>query len=76
MSTDHPIRSCSILVQIFFGDVILGDLMRVDFLFLSIPGTFHAGHGVGLKRVSFFQQLVDALRIRFFDAGQSLQIPR
>ena len=65
-----------VFLQIFLGHVILGNLMRADFLLVSVPGFFNAHHGIGLQRVPFFQQLVDTLRSRLFDPGQSLQISR
>src|SRR5438445_4580617 len=65
-----------LFVQIFAGNIILRHLVRANFLLISVPGVFDARHYVGLERVSFIEQLVDTLRIRTFDAGQSLQISR
>src|SRR5260370_2551712 len=50
--------------------------MRANFPPISVPGVFHAGHYVGLERISFLDQLFDALRIGTFDVGESLQISR
>jgi hypothetical protein len=36
--------------------------MRANFALLSVIGIFHALHHVGLERVSFLDQLVDAPR--------------
>src|SRR6266566_9461975 len=65
-----------LFVQMFAGNIVLRHLMRANFLLISVPGVFHALHYVSLKRVSFLEQLVDTLRIRTFDAGQSLQVSR
>jgi hypothetical protein len=69
-------RSLTILHLDFAGNIILRHLMRANFLLIRVPGVFHARHYVGLERVSLLEQLVDTLRIRTFDAGQSLQISR
>jgi hypothetical protein len=61
-------------IQIFAGYVILRNFVGVDFLLVSVVGALNAGDYVRFKRVSFLQQLVDTLRIRRFDVGQSLQI--
>ncbi len=61
-----------LFIFIFVGNIILRHLMRVNFPSIMIPGVFHARH----ERVAFLDQLVYALRIRGFDAGQSLQISR
>src|SRR5207244_9368306 len=65
-------RAHSLLfIQIFAGNVILRHLVRENFLLISVPSVFHARHYVGLERVSFLEQLVNTLRIRTLDAGQS-----
>ena len=61
-------------IQIFAGYVILRNFVGVDFLLVSVVGALYAGNYVGFKRVSFLKQLVDTLRIRRFNIGQSLQI--
>ena len=61
-----------IFVQIFVGNIILGHFMRVNFVLISVPCVFDARHYFGLERVSFLDQLVDTLRVRAFDVGQSL----
>src|SRR5712692_6603377 len=72
-----PVTHYSLLfIQIFAGNIVLRHLVRANFLLISVPGVFDARHYVGLERVSFIEQLVDTLRIRTFDAGQSLQISR
>src|SRR5271156_1043722 len=65
-----------LFIQILAGNIILRNLMRVNFPLVSVPGVFHALHHIGLERVSFVEQLVYTLRIRTLDAGQSLQISR
>jgi hypothetical protein len=52
-----------VFVQIFFRDVVLGDLMRPDFLLVGVVRGFHTGDSVGFEGVSLFDQLVDALEI-------------
>ena len=63
---------CLVFLQIFTGYVILRNLMRTNLPLISVPSLFHARHYIGLERVSFLDQLVDTLRIRTFDVGQSL----
>src|SRR5260370_34168308 len=55
---------------------MLRHCMRANFPPISVPGVFHAGHYVGLERISFLDQLFDALQIGTFDVGESLQISR
>ena|SRR5437870_4439494 len=62
-------------VEIFAGNIIFGHLVSSNFLLISVPGLFDARHYVCLEGASFFDQLVDTLRIRTFEGGQSLQIP-
>ena len=62
----------SFLIQIFLGNIILRYLMSANFPLLSAPCVFYARHYVGFERVSFLEQLVDTLRIRTLDVGQSL----
>jgi hypothetical protein len=81
--SDHELYRCresqsltALFIQILAGNIILRHLVRANFLLISVPRVFHARHYVGLERVSFLEQLVDTLRIRTLDAGQSLQISR
>src|SRR6266446_2141724 len=69
-------RSLTTFIQILAGNIVLRHLMRANFPLVSVIGVFDALHHVGLERVPFFEQLVDTLRIRTLDIGQSLQIPR
>ena len=68
-------RHCSchrlrlLFVQIFTRHIILRHLVRVNFLFIGALGVFHADHRGSLERISFLEQLVDALRVRSFKAG-------
>ena len=57
------------LVQIFFRHVVLRDLVRVDFPFLIFICVFDTGYYVGLERISFLDQLADALRISACNAA-------
>jgi len=48
--------------------------MGMNFFFVGVSGIFHARDDLGLKRVTFFEQLVDAFGICLFNIGQSLQV--
>jgi predicted RNA binding protein YcfA (HicA-like mRNA interferase family) len=61
-----------ILIAVLAGNIILGDFVRVNFSFVGVAGVLHALHRLGLERVSLLEQLVHTLRIRTFEAGQSL----
>jgi hypothetical protein len=50
-----------VFLQIFSGHVILGNLVRVNLSLISVPGVFYASHRVGLERIPFFEQLINAL---------------
>jgi hypothetical protein len=63
-----------VFVQILARHVILWHLVGVDFLLVGVVGSLHTANHVGLERVPFLEQFVDALRIRGFEVGQSLQI--
>jgi len=43
--------------------------MSMNFLLVGVIGGLHSADHVGLERVPFLQQFVDALRIRGFDVG-------
>src|ERR1035437_9476179 len=58
------------------GDIVFRHFVRHYFTLIGIRRVLHALHYFGLKRVSFLEQFVDALRIRARLASQSLQIPR
>jgi len=57
------------LVQILFRHVVLRDLVRVDFPFLIFICVFDTRYDVGLERISFLDQLVDAFRISAFNVA-------
>ena len=61
-----------LFIQIFARNIILGHLVGVDFPCIGIVGVFHALEYLRLEGVSFFEQLVDTLRIRTFDGGNFL----
>ncbi len=63
-----------IVVQILLGNVVLRNLAGMNFADSGIVGFFDAAYDPSLEGISFFQQFVDALRIRAFYPGQSLQI--
>jgi hypothetical protein len=56
-----------VFIQVFAGNVVLWHLVRADSLLIGGVSSFHAGHHVGLERVSFLDQFVDALRVRALD---------
>ena len=60
-----------VLVQILIGNVVLRDLMGVYFLRILIVSFLHACHRSRLTNVSFFNQLIDAFRIRLLGPGQT-----
>src|SRR5438067_4156848 len=65
-----------VLIQIFFWDIVLGNFVGAHFLLVGIVGCFYPRDRVGLEGVSFFHQLVDALRISALMIGESLKISR
>src|SRR5215469_8013733 len=64
-----PGSSSRIFVQVLAGNIVLRHLMGMNFLLIGIIGGFDPSHNVGLERVSFLNQFLDALRIRSFAAG-------
>lgn len=60
-----------VLVQILAGNVVLRDLTSVHFPCILIVGFLHSRHRAGFKDVAFFNQLIDAFRIRLLGAGQT-----
>ena len=46
--------------------------MRANFSLVSVVSILDAPHYVRLKRISLFEQLIDAFRIRTFASRQSL----
>ena len=56
-----------VLIQVFAGNVVLWHLVRANSLLIGGVSSFHARHYVGLERVSFLDQFVDALRVRALD---------
>jgi hypothetical protein len=52
-----------ILVQIFSGDIVLGDFVGVDFALVGVAGVFHALYHLGFERISFFEELIHAFGI-------------
>jgi hypothetical protein len=50
-----------LLVEILSGNVVFGDFVGMNFLFLGFASSFHATDHVGLESVSFFEKLIDTL---------------
>lgn len=69
-------RASSVFIQIFFGHVILGHFMGMNFSIVAFPGFFNPRDHFGFEGVTFFHQLVNTLRIHSFESGQVLQISR
>jgi len=72
---DFP-HHLSVFVLIFFRNVILRHLVRVDFPLWLVLCIFDARHDVGLERIPFLEQLVDTFLIGSFNVAQSLQVSR
>jgi len=60
------------LVQIFARNIVFRYLVGMNFLLVSVLSALDTGNDIGFERIPFLDQLVDALRIRNFEAGQSL----
>src|SRR5262249_41464437 len=56
-----PGSSSRIFVQILAGNIVLRHLMGMNFLLIGIFGGFDPRHNVGLERVSFLNQFLNAL---------------
>lgn len=54
------LQDALVFVEIFTGDVVLGNFVGVNFLLVCILGGLHAGYNVSLEGVPFLQQLLDA----------------
>ena len=59
-------------VQIFARNIVLRHLVRANFLLVSVVSAFDTSHDVGFECIPFLDQLVNALRIGSFEAGQPL----
>jgi hypothetical protein len=65
-----------LFIQIFAGNVVLGNLVCANFFFVCIVGILYARDYARFESISFLDQLIDAFRIRSFAVGQALQIAR
>jgi len=65
-------RNLLFFVQIFAGNIVLRHLVRANFLLVSVVSAFDTSNDVGFECIPFLDQLVDALRIRSLETGQSL----
>ena len=62
--------ACSLVfIEVFAGDVVLGDFVSVDFTFVGVASVLDALHDLSLEGVPFLEQFVDALRVRALPAG-------
>ncbi len=68
-SSFHGGDASLIFIQIFLGHVILRHLVGMDFLPFVIVGLLDACNRFRLKGVPFFEQFIDAFRIRAFHVG-------
>jgi len=55
-----------VFIQIFAGNIVFRYLVRANFLLVSGLSALNTRYDVGLERIPFFDQLLDALRIRGF----------
>jgi hypothetical protein len=60
-----------VLVQILIGNVVLRDLMGVHLPLILTVSFLHSRHRARFKGVPFFNQLINAFRIRLLGAGQA-----
>ncbi len=58
-----------LFVEVFGGDVVLGDLVGADWLFVGVVGVFDALDGFGLEGAPFLEEFVHAFGIGAFDVG-------
>src|SRR5580693_4726215 len=65
-----------IFFQILVRDVVFRDFVRPYLAFIGVWNIFDALHDFSLEGVSFFEQFVNAFRIRAFAIRQTLQIAR
>jgi len=63
-----------VFFEVFFRNIVFRRFMRVNFPLVGVIGAFYTGHRVGLKCISFLNQLAHTFGICFFDSGYSLQI--
>lgn len=66
----------SVLVQIFFGYVILRHFARAYLLLWIVFCLFYARHDASLESISFLDQVSYTFRISSFSVTQTLQISR
>jgi len=64
---DLPVPFSLVLVQVFFGDVVLGHFAGANFLTLAFSGLFDAGYDSRLEGVALFQQFVHTFGIDTLD---------
>lgn len=61
-----------VFIAILTGNVVFRHFVSVNFALVRVAGILNALDDFGLERVSFFEQFVNALRIRAREVGQSL----
>ena len=65
-------RGQLIFLQILIGNIVFRDLMGVHFPRILIVCFLHTRYSTSLEDVTFFDQFIDAFRIRLLRSGQSL----
>ena len=65
-----------IVVAIFFGNVVFGNFLRFDRAGISVRRVLNTLDGFRFEILSFFRQLLDALRIRARAIGKALGVSR
>jgi hypothetical protein len=54
-------RRLLVSLQVFGGDIVLGDLPGVNFSYIRVRCIFHAGDRLGLEGLTLLYQFFDAL---------------
>jgi Na+-translocating ferredoxin:NAD+ oxidoreductase RnfA subunit len=62
------------VVAIFRRNVVLRDFLRLDFTLIGVGSVLDTAYGLGFERLTFFEELFDALRVDIFDTRESLNI--
>ena len=67
-----PGRAALFFVQIFARNIVLRHLVPANFLLVRVVSAFDTSDEVGFECIPFLDQLVNALPIGSFEAGQPL----
>lgn len=72
--TQRYIFSALVIIQVFAGNIIFGYLAGANFTLIGVSRILYTSHDTSFKRISLFQQLINAFRVGVFGPGQTLQI--